>query len=230
MFKNTVFCDKREKERLRQQAEQEAEDLIVDRLSHKRQLRDKDPLAQGPVKYQARNVTTSEEAPPPPPAELTSVGDDKNHQYRCAAFNSPLKPDWCTFRHSLWWITSVEIDCSETHKKQYEVVACAHNTMHPSWWKKLFPMIDEADFKWVTEPKQYKDISEILDYRHAHGHKIVEHGLRPYECHDILQDDDRDFDDQLVWAAVYDPPQKLLNRHNEIHVPYQATKKQPAAS
>ena len=48
--------------------------------------------------------------------------------------------------------------------------------------------------------------------------------------HDILQDDDRDFDDQLVWAAVYDPPQKLLNRHNEIHVPYQATKKQPAAA
>jgi hypothetical protein len=33
-----------------------------------------------------------------------------------------------------------------------------------------------------------------------------------------------------VWAAVYDPPQKLLNRHNEIHVPYQATKKQPAAA
>lgn len=37
--------------------------------------------------------------------------------------------------------------------------------------------------------------------------------------HKILQDDDKDFDDEMVFVAVYDPPQKLLKRHNEIHVP-----------
>lgn len=30
--------------------------------------------------------------------------------------------------------------------------------------------------------------------------------------HEILKDEERDFEDQLVWSATYDPPQKLLKR------------------
>ena len=35
---------------------------------------------------------------------------------------------------------------------------------------------------------------------------------------EVLEDDDQDYDDKEVFVAVYDPPQKLLNRHNELHV------------
>lgn len=34
----------------------------------------------------------------------------------------------------------------------------------------------------------------------------------------MLKDDDRDFNEEMVWVAVYDPPQKLINRHNELHI------------
>jgi hypothetical protein len=33
---------------------------------------------------------------------------------------------------------------------------------------------------------------------------------------DLLKDDDQDFDEHMASLAVYDPPTRLLNRHNEI--------------
>ena len=35
---------------------------------------------------------------------------------------------------------------------------------------------------------------------------------------DVLKADDRGYNAGLVWVAVYDPPQKLINRHNELHI------------
>ena len=43
---------------------------------------------------------------------------------------------------------------------------------------------------------------------------------------DMLKDDDRDFEEEAVWVAVYDPPQKLINRHNEIHMMASSKKRQ----
>ncbi|KAL4451595.1 hypothetical protein ABPG75_007257 [Micractinium tetrahymenae] len=42
---------------------------------------------------------------------------------------------------------------------------------------------------------------------------------------DTLDEEGRDFGEDVVWLAVYDPPQKLQQRHNEVHIP--AGKSQP---
>ncbi len=36
-----------------------------------------------------------------------------------------------------------------------------------------------------------------------------------HSLQDMLHDEEQDFEDGVVWAAVYDPVQKLLHRHNE---------------
>lgn len=45
---------------------------------------------------------------------------------------------------------------------------------------------------------------------------------------DMLDEAGRDFADDLVYVAVYDPPQKLMNRHNEVHIPASKGKKEQA--
>ncbi len=36
-----------------------------------------------------------------------------------------------------------------------------------------------------------------------------------HSLQDMLHDEEQDFEEGVVWAAVYDPVQKLLHRHNE---------------
>ncbi|GAB4814266.1 hypothetical protein N2152v2_001312 [Parachlorella kessleri] len=49
--------------------------------------------------------------------------------------------------------------------------------------------------------------------------------------HESLKDDDQDYSEKELFVAVYDPPQKLLSRHNEIHVPVCDRKQlQPASA
>jgi hypothetical protein len=38
------------------------------------------------------------------------------------------------------------------------------------------------------------------------------------KLHAALEDDERDFDEEKIYVAVYDSPIKLINRHNEIHI------------
>ncbi|PSC72087.1 Heme-binding 2 [Micractinium conductrix] len=47
---------------------------------------------------------------------------------------------------------------------------------------------------------------------------------------DILDDEGReDYGEEIIWVAIYDPPQKLMHRHNEIHLPAGQKKKKQQA-
>ncbi len=47
------------------------------------------------------------------------------------------------------------------------------------------------------------------------------------KLHEELVADNEDFDDEMVFVAVYDPAVKLLNRHNEVHVMEKGEKPEP---
>ena len=85
--------------------------------------------------------------------------------------------------------------------------------------------IDPESFK--DEPPKPKDedleIKEYDDttvYVRSFGGFATENSIlqETNALHEELVSDKEDFDQEMIFVAVYDPAVKLLNRHNEIHI------------
>lgn len=90
----------------------------------------------------------------------------------------------------------------------------------------IFSMwIDPAEFKEEppkpkNEDLEVKEYDEITVYSRQFGGFATENSIlqEANALHHELADDDEEFDQDMVFVAVYDPAVKLLNRHNEVHV------------
>ncbi|GAB4814267.1 hypothetical protein N2152v2_001313 [Parachlorella kessleri] len=83
----------------------------------------------------------------------------------------------------------------------------------PPQAQKDTPQPADADIKIV-------DFKEIKVYVRTFSGFATESTIldNAHSLFDTLKDDDQDFDTDAVAVAVYDPPQKLIRRHNEVHV------------
>jgi hypothetical protein len=91
------------------------------------------------------------------------------------------------------------------------------------------PKPDDKDLK-------IKEYPEVTVFVRSFGGFATENAIlnEVNALHEELVSDKEDFDEEMVFVAVYDPAVKLLNRHNEVHVmkkpaPSQSSKSVPVS-
>jgi hypothetical protein len=93
-----------------------------------------------------------------------------------------------------------------------------------SMWLPADYQKEEEEEEGVPEPND-EDL-EIIDFPETTGFVRTFGGFateatilkEATALHEALTKDGEDFEEDVVFVAVYDPAVKLLNRHNEVHV------------